>query len=624
MKFFSFVAFLFINVPFAFCQDTTLEKKDTDTFFLSKQKGLLGELGKRVEGEDKLSRPEQANPFLKYTGKTIRYVAVEVLGFEKDISDTSKYKRSLGVGVANALHKNTTIKTAQNHLFFKEGEKLNPFLLADNERYLRDQVFIQDAIIHVKDIKGMTDSVDLVVLVKDVFSLGGSIGISNATKYRVEAKEENFGGTGTKIGVNTLWDNQRDPKYGLGAEVIRRNIRGTFINGSIGFRNYKSSFNGGGDAENTYYLHFEKPLVSQYLSWMGALDLSYNKTSNYYLPDTVYRSAYKYGYYNADGWIAYNFGSYRRLYKNLKTKTREFIALRAFDRHFIKKPDKYMDNFKAAYSDFSGVLGSVSMFKQNFYRANYVYGFGRNEDIPQGFSASFVGGYTGRQDTILNNIKSRPYFGFDGQLSQYSRNGFYSAYTFRFGGYKYKGSWEDVSLLFNVEHFTRLRHIRERWFRRFFLTGGIARQFSPQLEEPLKLRSAFGLPYFKYTYDSTDLGLPVKTYDSSDFRLSLKTEMVFYHTRKFWGFRFAPFAFGDIALLKPVHESFSRSDLFGAIGAGVRTRNENLIFGTIEMRCFYFPRILPGMNHFWIKFNTNLRFRYNSTFIRQPDFVTPN
>jgi len=94
--------------------------------------------------------------------------------------------------------------------------------------------------------------------------------------------------------------------------------------------------------------------------------------------------------------------------------------------------------------------------------------------------------------------------------------------------------------------------------------------------------------------------------------------------RKFWGFRFAPFAFGDLCLLQPVNKTFRESEWYSALGAGVRTRNENLVFGTIEMRGFYFPRTVQGMSSWKVEFSTNIRFKYNSTYIRKQDFVIAN
>lgn len=599
---------LFFLVPLiVFCQQPAAE---TDTFFLAKQKGLIGKLGKTIS-QDGIDPVEKTNPFLKYTGKIIRNVKIKILGFESDINDSTRINRGFGVVVANAFHKNTRLRIIQNNLFFKEGQTINPYLLADNERYLRDQTFIQDAVIHINRIKGITDSVDVEVMTKDVFSLGGGIGISGTSKFRLEAKEENLAGTGSKIAVNTLYDNIRRPRYGVGAEYIQRNISGSFINWIAGFQNYRNAFNSGRSEENYYYTRLEKPLASQYLPWTGLVDASYNKTSNLYA-DTLYMSDYRYSYYNIDGWMAYNFGAKKLMYRNLKSTVRKFISLRMYKQHFLDVPQKTLINYDGRYADVSGVLGGFSLFRQNFYRSSYIYGFGRNEDVPQGFSASFVAGYTRRQDSFSNKSRNRPYYGIDAQQSNYNKKGIYSTYTFRFGGYRYQGRWEDLDLLFNVDHFTRLKQIGPLWYRRYFFGGGITRQFKPALSPALLLRSEFGLPYF----DFADI--------YADLRATVKSEVVFYHTRRFWGFRFAPFAFADASLLKPTNEALSKSDVYAGMGGGIRTRNENLIFGTMEMRLYYFPHTLPNMNHFKIKFNTNLRFRYNSSFIRRPDFVTPN
>jgi hypothetical protein len=341
--------------------------------------------------------------------------------------------------------------------------------------------------------------------------------------------------------------------------------------------------------------------------------LLYSKdTTGVHVSDSLYRNNYRYSYYNVDGWFAYNFGARQLMYRNLKTTVRKFVAIRAYRQHFDDVPEKNIRKFDGTYADVSGILGSFSLFRQNFYRSSYIYGFGRNEDVPQGFSASLVGGYTMRQDSLLDKSRARPYFGIDALRSNYNKKGFYSAYTFRIGGYRYQGRWEDFDILLNVEHFTRLKLIAANWYKRFFFSAGITKQFTPVLDPSLFIRSEFGLPYF--AFDTV----------AYDVRATVKTEVVFYHTRKFLGFRVAPFAFADMSLLRPTRQGFKDSDVFSALGGGIRTRNENLIFGTIELRGYYFPRVLENMNHFKIKINTNLRFRYNSTFIRRPDFVTPN
>ena len=608
MKTFFTLLFLLFFTGYAFSQQ---QDKNADSFQVAKQKELPKTEPEKLI-QDGLASVERVNPFLIYTGKTIRSVRIKSLGFESDINDTTLLKGGLGVVLGDALHKKTKLKIITNNLFFKEGDKVNPYLLADNERYLRDQVYIQDAVIIVKRAQDNFDAVDILVMIKDVFSFGPGVGIGGTKKYKLELKEENLGGTGTKIAASTLYDGNRRPRFGWGAEFLQRNIKGSFINWGMGFKNYNNAFNSNRNEESIYYVRLEKPFVSQYLRWMGSMDLSFNNTSNAYVSDSLYQSDFKYSYYNIDGWFAFIFGSRKRLYTNIKSTARKFIALRGFKQHFNDIPNKNDINYDGSYSNVTGMLASLSAFKQNYYRATHIYGFGRNEDVPVGFSASVIAGYTVRKDSLYDKSRTRPYYGMEAQQGKFSYKGFYSSYLFRLGGYHYKGKWEDVDLLLNVDHFTRLKQINNKWYKRFFVSAGFTKQFAPVLEQSLLIRSIYGLPYFEYGYVSADM------------RTTVKSELVFYHTKKFLGFGFAPFLFGDMILLKPTNEAFNKSDFYSAVGTGFRIRNENLIFGTIEARFSYFPRILPNMNHFKIKFNTNLRYKYNSSFIRRPDFVSPN
>jgi hypothetical protein len=92
---------------------------------------------------------------------------------------------------------------------------------------------------------------------------------------------------------------------------------------------------------------------------------------------------------------------------------------------------------------------------------------------------------------------------------------------------------------------------------------------------------------------------------------------------KLLGFKFAPFVFADATFLTP-QQNFSKSDAYYGIGWGVRTRNENLVFGTIEARMVYFPRNVPQNNRFKILTTINLQFRYNTTYVNKPDIVQLN
>ena len=184
--FFVFI-FFFIAIPFYVQGQQPVPEKDT--FFLTKKKGWLGQLGKSISNNGDPQEPvKKINPYLQFTNKIIRNIYVLRLGFERDINDTLKYNISFGTVVANAFHKKTRERVIRNNLFFKENDLVQPYLLADNERHLREQPFIQDALIKLTMVEGSPDFVDVVVITKDVFSIGGSADISGPQKFRLEAK----------------------------------------------------------------------------------------------------------------------------------------------------------------------------------------------------------------------------------------------------------------------------------------------------------------------------------------------------------------------------------------------------------------------------------------------------
>lgn len=595
----------------AFCQ----QPGDTDTFFLVKKKGLLGRLGKSIStGDTQDSIPViKANPYFKHMGKVIRHIKIVRLGFERDINDTTKYNNNFGSITANAFHKKTKGNIISNNLFFDAGDRLNPYLMADNEKFLRDQAYLQDALIVIDTVPGNKYMVDVNVITKDVFSLGGAADVGSSSRFRLDAKDENLRGSGSRLLLTTLYDAERASKMGFGAEFLKRNIKGSFIDWAIGFKSFNNAISSGRSEESVYYINFDRPFITPYMKWLGGLSLSINRTRNNYATDSLYQRQFKYNYQNADGWIGYSFGGKKLQWKKQDGRTRAFVALRGFYRHFTEVPAKTLDTFDFRLSGQHGLLASVSMFRQNFTRTNFIYGFGRNEDVPEGFDISLIAGWVTRKDGLGLQQTSRPYVAFDGQRNHFNAKGFFSSFILRIGGFRHRGGWEDVNLLGGVEHFTRRKKIKPEWFHRQFYSLFVTRQLNnTPNQQPLYLNSAFGLPYFNN-------GLI-----NADFRATAKTEAVFYNLRKFWGFRLAPFIFTDLSLIKQTGSNFSKSDLYSALGAGVRTRNESLIFGTLELKAYYFPRVIGGMSNFSVQVGSNIRFRYSTVLVKKPEFILAN
>ena len=79
-----------------------------------------------------------------------------------------------------------------------------------------------------------------------------------------------------------------------------------------------------------------------------------------------------------------------------------------------------------------------------------------------------------------------------------------------------------------------------------------------------------------------------------------------------------------MAMMAPKQETLLKQKVYYALGSGVRTRNENLIFGTIELRLYYFPRVTEDLSHFKVTLSSNLRVKYSSGFVNAPAFIRYN
>jgi hypothetical protein len=147
---------------------------------------------------------------------------------------------------------------------------------------------------------------------------------------------------------------------------------------------------------------------------------------------------------------------------------------------------------------------------------------------------------------------------------------------------------------------------------RQYFKASYSRIFNRVIYDPLRINNTLGLQYF----DIDSL--------KGTQRLSLYSETFLFARKKIFGFQMAPFVFLDATVLTPEKSLLHKSDVYTGVGGGVRTRNENLVFGTIELRLIYFPRKPVGSNNFTATFKANLRFRYNSNYIRAPDIIQLN
>lgn len=181
----------------------------------------------------------------------------------------------------------------------------------------------------------------------------------------------------------------------------------------------------------------------------------------------------------------------------------------------------------------------------------------------------------------------------------------------RTGAFSDKGKIEDAVVLLGASSFSRVysyKNLKMRQYLRFSYT----KQFNRIGLDPLGINNVFGLPYF--ALDSA----------SGDQRANFHTETIFFISYRLLDFKFALFASADLAFFTPEGEKTSNSGFFSGFGGGMRARNENILFNTIELRFMYFPRKSFQHNAFKLTLTTNLRFRYSNSYVKAPDIIQVN
>ncbi|PZX47586.1 hypothetical protein LV85_03935 [Algoriphagus chordae] len=534
--------------------------------------------------------------FLPFEGMIIRTINIETVGFDFSIYGNQKPIVQKVGRIANKLHTNTREKTIRQHLFIKPNQPLNPYKLGDNERFLRDQRFILESRIIVSPVAD-TDSVDLTVVTRDVFSIGASAGGSFPTAPLLKLYDANLDGRGQGLEFDILYDHDRKPRTGFGLAYSKSSLMGSLADLVIYYTQLNSGVSLGEENEFSTGIKIDRPLVSPYAKIAGGAGWSQNWSQNVdSKPDSAFLD---YRYNIADVWAGYNFGSE----KATRNRRREFVALRLFDGDFIDKPNQEEVIDERRYNDNKGVLGEFTFYQQDFFKTQYVYGFGRTEDVPSGYNLSSTLGY------MKTMSISRPYTSIKLNYKGASKNGSFYELTMNMSTYFRHSIWEDAVIQTGGSYYTQAFSIGK------FKMRNSASAYYTQL-------------FNRVTNDWLTIdgniipGLRVEELDATQ-RISLGFESSLYTPWSLIGFRIAPFASYYWAKLKcPSCENQYQN--FTGISLGMRIRNENLIFGTMEIKGTFIPNDDEGKSKFAVSFRKNLRFRKSDVYVTKPDLINYN
>jgi hypothetical protein len=215
-------------------------------------------------------------------------------------------------------------------------------------------------------------------------------------------------------------------------------------------------------------------------------------------------------------------------------------------------------------------LGSAALSIQKYTKTNLLYSYGRTEDIPYGALFKIT---AGRE---FNEFKQRSYIGGEVSFSKSSPNiGYFYSYA-GLATYINKNQTEQGVLSLGMSYFSNLLNIGNSRIRNFVYIN-YTRGFGRYSTEYLKFNNDNGFTGFKN--DSV----------KGTQRLSVSLESVLFSPVNLYGFRCAFFGFTEFSFLSGTNEILERGYSLSSIGLGIRIRNDNLVFNTLQVRIGYFP-----------------------------------
>ncbi len=510
---------------------------------------------------------ESENIYLPYDGKRIGKILLEkVPVLAGSVQDTSVINETSFSNLLNKLHVETRDGIIYNNLFFKEGEKLDAFELADNERILRALPYIEDAKIIVKPRENNDEIVDLIIVTKDLFSIGATPSFTSFGNYKFSIYERNLAGFGTELRYTYFLNRKENPLDGHELIYNMTNIKGTFIGGQF---NYANIF-----GEEFIGINFSKQFLTPRTRYAGALDAAwlsefYEKEVNGVNTRTLYTLTF------SDIWLGRSF-----LLRGERSRKNLIIAGRYRWDDYGRRPFVSPDSNRT-FQDNRLYLASMALRKISYIKSSLILSFGVTEDIPIGLLMSLTGGLEQEE------FAKKPYFGLEISRAEFYEGFGYLSLTSQFGGFIYKNRLQEGIFRFLAIHYSYLVKLKEFRYRQlvsFNFTHGIRR-----------LQGEF-----------IDLEEQIRGFSSDKLKgtskITLSLESVFFTPWNFYGFRFAVYGFADFGFLGNDYY-YHFDELYGVIGIGLRIRNESLVFRTVLIRIGFFPRTPGDMNNWRFDFS---------------------
>jgi hypothetical protein len=546
--------------------------------------------GKRNENQVQIE--QELVRMSELEGKTIASVRVHQLDIiGPSFADTARTSHSWLGQMANKLHTQTNERIIRKNILVRPGDTLNVDYLLDNERIIRRLPFVKDVRFWVDQDSMVQDHVHVTVVTKDVFAFGVGGNINGLQAASLEMYNQNIWGAGHQISASIVGHAEEVPYVGFEGFYSVNNIGGNFVNISMGYANtYRR--------EGVTFV-FDKEFLRSTTKWGGGMTFSRWERADRLIEDVPITVDFDLDYRYWDLWGGYSF----QMYEGIPYRNKQLVLsgrMRLYD--FFKRPEPDpMNNQYFANSKF--YLASLSLSKRSYYRDHLIYSFGITEDIPKGFLHEWVVGFDNNE--FNDRWYSHLYFS-SGSFIRYKPSFLHASAGI--GGFFHSHSFEQGQIEVNANYISRLYTIGRKGFRQFFKLNYVLGMKRFDVEN-LSLYRDNGIRGFR---SRTALGKQ---------RLVMSFESVLFPPRHVLDFNFAFFGFVDLGIIGSNKHLIFNEDYFAGIGAGVRIRNENLVFKTLQLRLSWFPNHPADIGGFGGDFSERTKSQFYSFQPRRPDVL---
>lgn len=524
--------------------------------------------------------------YKRYQGKIIRNIEIKSLDpFGTQIQDTLLHNAGYLEKAGNKIHVSTTKRTVKSQLLFDKGDELDPLQLRESERLLRRQEYIRDARIVIVPLKNKSkDSVDVLVIVQDRWSLNGSLGMST-TQSDFNITETNFLGTGSRITQGGKYDFNRNKFTDWSGEFKDNNIRNTYIDGAI-FYNTTPFLRSRG-------IYFDRTFYSPLTKWAGATgythydrDLEYFRNDGTLIPAKLKNNI-------SELWVGRSFPLSN--HSEADRSSSVILSGRYMNNHYTDRPTKALDSF-FVFQNQNLYLFSVGFSTRRYYKDRKIFRFGNTEDVPEGRMFSITFGkldeetadylYASLKVAAGQHVEGLGYVSGSAEYGTFYNNYIAQKGVFNFDGTYFSDLW--TSGKWNMRQFIYLR-----------TTNGLNR--APGEFITINGRGNEGL----YGFNSSSVAGRNKSL--------IKFESIIYTPFNVAGFQIAAVVFAGFGKIgRNIYPTIKDQTIYQAYGVGFLIRKENIVFNTIRIALGYYPNIPAGsgaeyrFNPFGIS-NLNLR-----------------